>query len=59
MTPSYEDRLSYWQGTQSVIQDVTPDVTLERKLLFAYVGHFYKATRVTCCILEVEAKTNT
>ena len=56
--PRYEDRLSCWQGIQSDIQDVTPDVTPERKLLFANVGHFYKATRVTCCILEADVKTN-
>ena len=28
------------------------------KLLTAYVGHFYKATYVTHCILEVKVRTN-
>ena len=36
---------------------VIPDVTPERKLLTAYVGHFHKATCVTRRMLEVEVKT--
>ena len=52
--PSSKYRLSYWQGIQSVMPSVTP----ECKLLTAYVGHFYKATCVTHCILEVGVRTN-
>ena len=40
--PSSKYRLSYWQGIQSVMPNVTP----ECKLITAHVGHFYKATCV-------------
>ena len=51
--PSSNYRLSYWQYIQRVIPIVTPD----RQLLNAYVGHFHKATWLTCCILEIEVRT--
>ena len=35
-----------------------PNVSPECKLLTACVGHFYKATCVTHCILEVGLRTN-
>ena len=35
-----------------------PNLNPECKLLTAYVGHFYKATGVTHCILGVGERTN-
>ena len=51
---SFKFRLSYGQGIQSFMPNVSP----ECKLLTAYVGHFYKATCVTHCVREVGVRTN-
>ena len=47
-------RLSYWQGIHSFMPNLNP----ECKLLTPYVDHFYKATCVTHCMLEIGVMTN-